>query len=313
VSGRVGVVLLIEGQEGVTWPEWVGLAEAAEATAIEGLFRSDHLTAVYRREAASLEAWTTLASLAPITRRLRLGTLVSPATFRHPSLLARMVATVDHVSGGRVELGIGAGWYEREHREAGIRLPPPRERFDLLAEQLEILVRTWTESNFDHTGPAYGLEGQTALPRPVQQPHPPVIVGGTARPRGAGLAARWAAEYNSLGAPVAELVDRRSRLDAACEAIGRDPASLRLSLMTTCVVGRDEDEVARRLEAAREIAGPDWADQVSNWLVGTPTQIASQARALGEARIERLFLKLLTHRDVDAVALIGDVAEKLDR
>lgn len=302
---------MVEGQEGVTWAEWVALAESAEDAGLDGLFRSDHLTAVYRPVAGSLEAWTTLAALAAVTTRLRLGTLVTPATFRHPSLLAREVATVDHVSGGRVELGLGAGWYEREHRENGLPFPTPAARFDLLAEQLEVIVRSWTEEGFDHGGPAYPVASQTALPKPLQQPHPPIVLGGTVRPRGAALAARWAAEYNSLGAPVDELAARRQRLDEACAAIGRSPETLPLSLMTTCIVGRTPSELDRRMAAARAIAGPEWEAQVANWLVGSPAEIVAAARRLAPARVERLFLKTLDHRDLDAVALLGEIAAEL--
>lgn len=305
------ITLMVEGQEGVTWPEWVALAAAAEECGLDGLFRSDHLTAVYRPEAASLDAWATLAALAAVTSRIRLGTLVTPATFRHPSVLARLVTTVDHVSGGRVELGMGAGWYEREHTVAGIPFPEPRARFDLLAEQLEVIVRSWTEDAFDHAGAAYTLAAQTALPRPVQAPHPPLILGGTARRRGAGLAARWASEYNSLGASLPELLERRARLDAACAEVARDPETLPLSLMTTCVIGRDSAEIDERLQAARAIAGPEWDEQVGNWFVGTPERVGERVVSLRAARVERVFLKVLDHRDLDAVRLLGSVAGEL--
>jgi alkanesulfonate monooxygenase SsuD/methylene tetrahydromethanopterin reductase-like flavin-dependent oxidoreductase (luciferase family) len=137
------ICLMIEGQEGVTWDEWVALARAAETAELDGLFRSDHYSAILRSRAGSLDAWATLAALAPLTSRLRLGTMVSPATFRHPSVLARMAVTVDHVSGGRVEVGMGAGWYEREHLENGFPFLDARARFRLFAEQVEIVVRSW--------------------------------------------------------------------------------------------------------------------------------------------------------------------------
>ena len=183
------VCLMIEGQEGVAWDEWVALARAAEDAGLEGLFRSDHYSAIVQPLAGSLDAWATLAALAPLTSTIRLGTMVSPTTFRHPSVLARLATTVDHVSGGRVELGMGAGWYKREHAENGIPFLDTKARFDLFAEQVEIVVRTWTEEGFDHDGAHYTLRGQTALPKPVQQPHPPLILGGAAKPKAAALAA----------------------------------------------------------------------------------------------------------------------------
>src|SRR5262249_43928666 len=143
---------MIEGQEGVTWDHWVALARAAEDAGLEAMFRSDHYSAIIRPLAGALDAWTTLAGLAAVTARLRLGTLVSPGTFRHPSVLARMATTVDHVSGGRVELGMGAGWYERDHTENGFPFLDARTRFALFAEQVEIVARTWTENGFDFAG-----------------------------------------------------------------------------------------------------------------------------------------------------------------
>ena len=165
------VCLMIEGQEGVTWDDWVRLARLTEVHGLEGLFRSDHYTAIIRADADALDAWATLAGLAAITERIRLGTLVSPATFRHPSVLARMAATVDHISGGRVDVGMGSGWYEREHVAHGFPFLDGKQRFELFAEQVEIVVRSWTEERFDHVGPAYGSATSRALPRPVQQPH----------------------------------------------------------------------------------------------------------------------------------------------
>ena len=308
------IALMVEGQEGVTWDEWLALALAAEIAELDGLFRSDHLSAVYRSEAASLEAWTTLAALAAVTKRIRLGTLVTPVTFRHPSLLARTVATVDHVSGGRVELGLGAGWYEREHRSAGIHFPQPSAaRFDLLAEQLEIIVRTWTESGFDHVGADYTLENQTALPPPLQQPHPPIILGGTAKARGAALAARWASEYNSLSARPDELAARRARLDAACNALGREPSTLGFSMMTTVIIGADQTDVDARMHAARQIVGPAWEAQVSNWIVGTSKTVLQRLTDLSVSGLSRIYLKLLDHRDLATVLKLGELAREVGR
>ena len=301
------VCLMIEGQEGVTWDEWVALARAAEDARLEGLFRSDHYSAIVLPLEGSLDAWATLAALATLTSTLRLGTMVSPATFRHPSVLARMATTVDHVSGGRVELGMGAGWYEREHVENGIPYLDSKTRFDLFAEQVEIVVRTWTEEGFDHEGEHYTLRNQTALPKPVQQPHPPLILGGAAKSRAAALAARFASEYDTGDSSPAELRVKRDRLDAACEEIGRDPATLPLSMMVTAVVGRDRAEVDERLARVRGLLSRFEMGAEQNWVVGTADDVLEQFEKLEAAGVSRVFLQHLDHRDLDAVAVMGEI------
>ncbi len=300
------ICLMIEGQEGVTWEQWLSLARAAEEAGLDGLFRSDHYSAIIRPVAGALDAWTTLAALAANTSRIRLGTLVSPGTFRHPSVLARMATTVDHVSGGRVEVGMGAGWYERDHTENGFPFLDTKSRFDLFAEQVEIVVRSWTEESFDHNGEHFMLRGQTALPRPVQQPHPPLILGGRAKPRATALAARFASEYNTLGAPLDELRERRRLLEAACAEFGRDPATLVYSLMTTCVIGADRGEVDERLGRVSGLLGG--AREAADWLVGTVDEIAERLEALESVGISRVMLQHLDHIDLDAIAAMGDLA-----
>jgi len=300
----VRVCLMVEGQEGVTWAEWVALARAAEEAGLEGLFRSDHYSAIFEPVAGSLDAWATLAGLAALTSTLRLGTLVSPATFRHPSVLARLATTVDHISAGRVELGMGAGWYERDHSENGFPFLDARARFDLFAEQVEIVVRSWTEEGFDHDGPAYALHEQTALPQPVQRPHPPLILGGRAKPRSAALAARFASEYNTLAAPLGELRERGRRLDGACVAVGRDPATLAYSLMTMCVVGADAGDVARELARVESQLGRERSE---GWLVGTVDELADQVAELDSVGISRVFLQHMDHRELGPVALMGEL------
>ena len=250
------VCLMIEGQEDVTWDQWLALAGACEDHGLEGLFRSDHYESVMgMRERGSLDAWATLAALAARTSRIRLGTLVSPATFRHPSVLAKNVATVDHVSGGRAELGLGAGWHEGEHRAYGFEFPPTPTRMERLAEQLEIVTRSWTEDAFSFQGRHYQLQDLRALPKPVQRPRPTLLVGGGAGPRSLALAARWADEYNTVGVPLEELPERRRRLQDAWREAGRDPGSARLSLMTTGVAGRDRAEVRERVRRVLAVTG----------------------------------------------------------
>jgi F420-dependent oxidoreductase-like protein len=307
----VRVCLMIEGQEGVTWDDWMRLARLAEEHGLEGLFRSDHYTAIIRGDAAALDAWATLAGLAAVTERIRLGTLVSPATFRHPSVLARMAATVDHISGGRVDVGMGSGWYEREHIAHGFPFLDGRQRFDLFAEQVEIVVRSWTEERFDHDGAAYELREQAALPRPLQQPHPPLVLGGSVKPRFAALAARYASEVNTLGAPNEELRERKVRLDRACADTGRDPATLGYSVMTACFLGSDRAEVIGRLGSFLAIRGGDadpealLAERRDRWLVGTVDEVAERIEELRALGVTRVFLQHLNHGDDDMVRLAG--------
>lgn len=306
------VCLMIEGQEGVTWDDWVRLAGLVEAHGFDGLFRSDHYTAIIKPRADAHDAWATLAGLATVTSRIRLGTLVSPATFRHPSVLARMAVTVDHISGGRVEVGMGSGWYEREHVENGFPFMDAKQRFELFAEQVEVVVRSWTEEGFDHSGPGYELQGQTALPKPVQQPHPPLVLGGSGKPRFAALAARYASEVNTLGAPNDELRERKARLDRACAEAGRDPETLRFSVMTACFVGADRSDAVERVRRFLEVQGNDGdpdaflAEREGRWLAGTVEQVAARLEELRGIGVSRVFLQHLNHSDDEMVTLIGD-------
>jgi F420-dependent oxidoreductase-like protein len=303
--------LMIEGQEGVTWDDWVRLARLTEEHGLEGLFRSDHYTAIIRPDGDAHDAWATLAGLAALTERIRLGTMVSPATFRHPSVLARMAATVDHISGGRVEVGMGSGWYEREHEAHGFSFPPGKERFELFAEQVEVVVRSWTEERFDHDGSAYRLRDQQALPRPVQQPHPPLVLGGTVKRRFAALAARYATEVNTLGAPNDELQARKDALDRACEDAGRDPATLGFSVMTACFLGETAGDVRDRAGRFLAIRGDDTdpdtliAERRTRWLVGTVAEVAARLEELRRLGVTRVFLQHLNHDDDAMVGLMS--------
>ena len=306
------VCLMIEGQEGVTWDDWVRLARLTEEHGLEGLFRSDHYTAIIRPDADAHDAWATLAGLAAITERIRLGTMVSPATFRHPSVLARMAVTVDHISRGRVEVGMGSGWYEREHDAHGFAFLDGKQRFDLFAEQVEVVVRSWTEDRFDHEGPAYRLREQLALPRPLQQPHPPLVLGGTVKPRFAALAARYATEVNTLGAPDDELRERKAALDRACEEAGRDPATLGYSVMTACFVGETRADVVDRVGAFQAIsdvgAEPESliAERSDRWLVGTVDEVAERIDGLRGLGVTRVLLQHLNSDDDAMLALVGE-------
>jgi F420-dependent oxidoreductase-like protein len=303
---------MVEGQENVTWEQWLALARACEEHGLEGLFRSDHYASVMQGQVrGGLDAWATLTALAAHTERIRLGSLVSPATFRHPSELAKVVATADRVSGGRVELGMGAGWNEHEHRTYGFPFHDLATRLELLAEQLEIVHRQWTEDVFDFEGRHYRLEGCRALPKPLQRPHPPLLVGGSAGRKTADPAARFADEYNTVAAPVEACRERRAKLDEACEREGRDPSTLRFSLMTGCVLGEDEAQVRERVRAVLAATGRDMPPEEyletrrHALVLGTVDEAAGRLRELEEAGVERIFLQHLAHDDVEMVELIG--------
>jgi F420-dependent oxidoreductase-like protein len=306
------VCLMVEGQEGVTWDDWMRLARLTEEHGLEGLFRSDHYTAIIRPDADALDAWATLAGLAVTTERIRLGTLVSPATFRHPSVLARMAATVDHISGGRVDVGMGSGWYEREHIAHGFPFLDGKRRFELFAEQVEVVVRSWGSERFDHDGHAYQLRDQFALPQPVQKPHPRLVLGGSVKRRFAVLAARYATEVNTLGAPNEELRARKAILDEACSDSGRDPETLGFSVMTACFLGETHADVVERVARFVSIrddgTAPETliAERRNRWLVGTVDEVAARIDELRELGVTRVFLQHLNHGDDDMVALIGD-------
>jgi len=302
---------MIEGQEGVSWEDWLALAKACEAHGVPALFRSDHyLNLGDNPERGSLDAWATISALAAVTSTLRLGTLVSPATFRHPSELAKVVATADHVSGGRVELGLGAGWHEREHRAFGFPFPSVRERMDRLAEQLEIVHGSWTEPSFSFSGRCYELDGLDAQPRPVQDPHPPLIMGGGAKPRGAALAARWADEYNTPFASPEQVRERKAAVDAACADAGRDP--IPFSLMTGFLVGLDREELREKAAALAYVMGEPsrdvdaWiASPPDAWIVGTVDEVVPRLEALRDMGLSRVMLQHLLHTDLETVELIG--------
>ncbi len=301
---------MIEGQEGVSWPEWVALAEACERHGIGTLFRSDHYMNLdgQHPERGSLDAWATLCGLAAITSELRLGTMVSPATFRHPSQLAKVATTADHISGGRIELGLGAGWHEREHAAYGFPYASTRTRMDVLEEQLQVVLGAWGQTTFSFSGQHYQLDTLEAQPKPVQQPHPPLIMGGNAGPRSARLAARYADEYNTVFPTLDDIRERRERVHRACAEAGREP--LRFSIMTGVLAGSNEAELRERTRRLGAKMGADpeglLADPPAGWIVGTVEDAAEQLLALRAAGVDRVMCQQLLHDDLDAVALLGE-------
>jgi F420-dependent oxidoreductase-like protein len=301
---------MIEGQEDVTWEDWRALARACEEHGVETLFRSDHYLSVEGRgERGSLDAWATITALAAVTSTLRLGTLVSPATFRHPSQLAKVVATADQVSGGRVELGMGTGWLEAEHEAYGFPFPPLGERMEVLEEQLQVVAGHWAEGPFSFDGRHYAIKELDARPKPAQQPHPPLIMGGSGGPRSLRLAARHADEYNTVYKTAAECAEMRRNLDEACRREGREP--IPLSLMTGWLAGEDRAALLERAGRLAEWRGHGGgaesflAELPESWLTGTLDELTARLGELSSAGVERVMLQHLLHRDLDAVEEIG--------
>jgi len=297
------LALMIEGQEGVTWPQWLALARACEQHGIPALFRSDHYLSLAgdRPAKGALDAWTTLAALAAVTTTLRLGTLVTPPTFRHPSVLAKVVTTVDHVSAGRTELGLGAGWHEPEHTAYGFPFPPARTRLAILEEQIRVLLAHWTDGLTTLNGNHYLLRDLDAQPKPVQYPRPRLILGGSAGPRSAALAARYADEYNTGDCTPEDLPRRMTNVAEACERAGRDP--IPISVQATIILGADARNRARHIRDASVLATPP-----ASRIVGTVDQAADQVAQLRDAGVSRIFCQHLDHQDVDALELLGHLA-----
>jgi alkanesulfonate monooxygenase SsuD/methylene tetrahydromethanopterin reductase-like flavin-dependent oxidoreductase (luciferase family) len=286
--------LMVEGQEGVSWEQWLALAEACEKHGIEALFRSDHYLSQADPDRAATDAWTLLGALAARTSKLRLGTLVSPVTFRHPAVVAKAAATVDHVSGGRVEVGMGAGWMTEEHERFGFDFPETTERLQTLAEHVEQVDRRLRDD-----------------PLVVQRPRPPLIVGGSAGRGTADPAARFADEYNTFGVDRAEAARRRKKLDEACEREGRDPVSLRFSLMTPFLLGRDHAK--RFVQVYPSVGSPhEWFDELRRrGLAGSTVDLVDGLREFEAIGVERVMLQHVVHDDLDVVAALGEIAAAL--
>jgi F420-dependent oxidoreductase-like protein len=310
--------LMLEGQEGVTWPHWLAVANACERLGLEGLFTSDHyLSVVGAHGRGSNDAWAILAALAARTERIRLGTLVSPVTFRHPAVLAKLATTVDLISSGRVDLGIGAGWWEEEHRTHGFPFPQVADRMEMLEEQLETVHGLLTQERLSFEARHYALEDCEFLFKPVQRPHPPVIVGGKGGPRIARLVARWADEFNTVGGSPQEVAERFARVRNAVDDAGRDQSTVVTSLMTWVYVGADENEFRLRVERARELdpkAGPFDAyleDLSKDCIVGTPERAAERISEYASAGVQRIILNHELFDDLEMLELLA--AEVLPR
>jgi F420-dependent oxidoreductase-like protein len=297
-----------EPQMGATYEDQLAIAQRAEQLGFEGFFRSDHyLTMLGDGLPGPTDSWVTLGALARETSTIRLGTLMTSATFRHPGPLAIAIAQVDAMSGGRLEVGLGAGWFEREHAAYGIPFPPVGERFDRLGEQLEILTGLWSTpagSTYNFQGRYYDLVDSPALPRPVQQPGPPVIIGGKGAKRTPRLAARYADEFNVPFTTLAETAGQYQRVVEAIEHEGRDGrAPIVFSFAQTIVCGTTEAEVRRRAEAAG--LDPNGPRERGGQLYGTPDRIADQLHEFVKLGASRAFLQVLDMRDLEHLELIA--------
>lgn len=312
------IFLMIEGQEGVDWAQWLRLGQMCEQFGFDGLYGSDHSLSLFKPTAnGSLDAWTTLAALAASTDRIRLGTLVSPIAFRHPAQLARIVTSADAISGGRIDLGIGAGWYEREHAAFGHAFPDTMERFTKFEEYVEVVHRLLAKhEEVTFRGTYFTLDQATLLTPRMQQPHAPIVLGGQAGRRASALAAAWADEYNLYDTAPDEVSPKRNRLVTACESIGRNPNTLTLSVNANVLIARDRSELLER--AARHagyqgvttppeeyVAGLD-----NRRLIGTPDDVLQQLEAYARTGVTKVLLQVYPHDDYDAISLIAsDVLE----
>jgi F420-dependent oxidoreductase-like protein len=301
------LTVFIEAQQGASYDDQLRVARRTEECGFEGFFRSDHYLAVGSGDGlpGPTDSWVALAGLARETSRIRLGTLVSSATFRLPGPLAVAVAQVDAMSGGRVELGLGAGWFEAEHAAYGIPFRTRRERFDRLAEQLEIITGLWSTpagETYAFRGEHYQLADSPALPKPVQSPHPPVIVGGIGPRRTPDLAARFAGEFNVGFRTVDVVAERFAAVREVCAAAGRDPSSLTYSVAQPVCVGRDDAEVRRRAEA---IGRDPETIRAGGGLVGIPAEVTDQLKAYQAAGASRAHLQVLDLPDLDHLDLIA--------
>ena len=296
--------IFIEPQQGASYDDQLRLAQAAERLGFNGFFRSDHFLAMGDRDGlpGPTDSWVSLAGLARETSTIRLGTLVSAATFRYPGMLAVQVAQVDAMSGGRVELGLGTGWFEAEHAAYGV--PFPAKRFGMFTEQLQIITGLWNTpvgERFCFDGEHYQLTDSPALPKPAQSPVP-IIIGGSGPRRTPALAARFASEYNASFPPLQDLPGMYQRVRQACVDAGRDPAELTYSAALVTVVGTDEAEFTRRAAAI----GREPEELRRNGLAGTVAEVVERIHAFTAAGVERFYLQILDINDVEHIELIAE-------
>jgi F420-dependent oxidoreductase-like protein len=324
MEDRMRFALMLESQQGLSYGDHVAIAKRAEANGLETLFRSDHFQSFPGPTGQpTTDAWTIMAGLARDTERIGLGVLVSPVTFRHPGTFAKVVTTVDEMSGGRIEVGVGAGWNEIEHRQLGLAFPPITERADLMEDQLAILHGLWGEPDgWSYDGHQVSIKDADFNPKPVDVPgrprtpiggaRPRLLVGGQGSPRSYRLAARYADEFNLSSSDPAQARSAFAALDAACADAGRDPAALTRSTMAGVLIGRDRGEMERRLAAAVAAFGADddgsWLEErLQRWITGTPDEARAMVRRFADAGVERIMLQDLLPWDLDMIDVMGEV------
>lgn len=324
-GGPVRFALMIEPQQGFSYAEQLAIVRRAEAAGFESFFRSDHYQSFPGPEGEpTTDAWTVLAGLARETTTIGLGVLVSPVTFRHAGSLAKVVTTVDEMSGGRVEFGVGAGWNDVEHRQLGLPFPPIEERADLLEDNLAILHGLWGEPDgWSYAGKQLNIDGARFYPKPVDvegRPRlpngavrPRLLVGGGGTPRSMRIAARYADEFNLSSSTPDQARQKYAELTAACEAIGRDPSTITRSTMAGVLMGRDEAQLEQRKRAllsafGEDAGGEDWIDaREPRWVFGTPAAARAMVARFEEAGAERIMLQNFIPRDLEMIDLMAEV------
>jgi F420-dependent oxidoreductase-like protein len=323
-GGTVRFAVMTEPQQGLSYEDQLAIVRRAEAAGFEAFFRSDHYQSFPGPSGEpTTDAWAVLAGLARETSRIGLGVLMSPVTFRHPGNLAKVVTTVDEMSGGRIELGLGAGWNDEEHAQLGLPFPPIAERGDRLEEQLQVLLGLWGEPDgWSFRGAHVTIENAQFHPKPVDRPgrphlpngaaRPRILIGGGGSPRSMRIAARYADEFNLSSSTPDQAREKFDALSRACEAIGRDPASITRSVMAGVLVGRDPAELRGRqqrlLEAFGNVdAGEEWFHaRTQRWVFGTPDQARSMVDRFAAAGAERIMLQDFVPGDLEMVDLLGE-------
>jgi len=299
------IAIMIEGQNGLTWSRWQNIARAVEDLGFAGLYRSDHFTNAEAPDKDSLELWVSLTWLASHTKRIEFGPLVSPVSFRHPALTARMATAVDDLSGGRLILGLGAGWQEREHQLFGFDLLPMQERFDRFHEGLEIITRLLkSDGPTTFEGKYYQLHGATLLPRPLRAGGPRILIGGNGKKRTLPLVPRFADEWNAVYLPASEFTQLNDHLDDLLRGQGRIPRSVRRSMMTGLRFGRTKQDLDKQLSARSQTAEELRKRGV---VVGVGDEVREQLAELEKAGLQRVMLQWLDLDDLDGLSALAKV------
>ncbi len=303
----IEVAIMVEGQNGLNWKRWQRIASAVEANGYIGLFRSDHYTNADPPDLDSLECWVSLTWLASHTQRIEFGPLVSPISFRHPTQIARMAASVDDLSGGRLTLGIGAGWQEREHSNYGWDLLPLRDRFNRLEEGLEVISRLLkSDQPVEFSGNYYRIDEGILLPRPLRPGGPPILIGGNGKNRTLPLVSRFAQEWNAVYLPPDEFTRLNARLDKYIIHAGRKPDEIRRSLMTGCIFGLDQMEVEAKVNRRTKGQRTPTELRQRGLIVGTADEIVDQCRKLANLGVQRVMLQWLDLDDIAGLEAMAD-------